>query len=176
MVCHHDFRVSRGAITQEIIPEHWPNRVRPRLAACLAVKGCPFTVEISPAVAVVFALVSLILAACGFALAWSGVKVALDGQAVEAAIGISIGVFVSYGSYLFGRTAWRSHKASTSDTPARARQSRSLRFFFWYALTIIAASLLIPMPGIARVAIGVMVIGGTVVAMAAREDGLRRRK
>jgi dolichol kinase len=126
--------------------------------------------------AAVFALVSLILAACGVALTWSGIKVALDEQAVAAAIGISIGVFVFYGSYLFARTARRTRKASVSDPNARGRQSRSLRFSFWYALTVIVASLLIPMPGIARAAIVVMAIGGTVVAMAAREDGLRRRK
>ena len=127
-------------------------------------------------VTAVFALVSLILAACAVALGWAGVKVALDGQAVTATIGISIGVFVSYGSYLFARTARRTHRASASDPSARARQSRSLRFSFWYVLTILAASILVPMPGIARVALAVMAIGGTVVAMAAREDGLRRRK
>jgi hypothetical protein len=127
-------------------------------------------------VAAVFALVSLIFAACGAALAASGVKVALEGQGVAAAIAIGIGVFVCYGSYLFARTAWRTHKASGSGPEARGRQSRSLRFSLWYVLGVIAASLLIPMPGIARLALGVMVIGGTVVAMAAREDGLRRRK
>jgi hypothetical protein len=132
--------------------------------------------EIHLAVAAVFALVSLTLAACGAALAASGVKVALDGQGGVAAIAISIGVFVFYGSYLFARTAWRTHKASASDPNARRRQSRSLPFALWYVLVIIAASVLIPMPGIARVALGVMAIGGTVAAMAAREDGLRRRK
>jgi|SRR5262245_33495636 len=126
--------------------------------------------------AAVFALASLILAACGAALAASGVKVALDGQGAVAAIEICIGVFVLYGSYLFARTARRTRKASASDPSARDRQSRSLRFGFWYVLTIITASILIPLPGIARVALGVMAIGGTVVAMAAREDGLRRRK
>ena len=125
--------------------------------------------------AAVFALVSLILAACSVALAWSGVTVALEGQAVAAAIGVSIGLFVLYGSYLFARTAWRTRKAS-DDPAARGRQSRSLRFFSGYALTLIVASLLIPVSGIARVALAVMVIGGSVVAMAAREDGLRRRK
>jgi len=127
-------------------------------------------------VAAVFALVSLIFAAFAAAFAWSGVKVALDGQAVAAVIAISVGVFVFYGSYLFARTAWRTHKTSASDPAIRDRQSRSLRFYLWYSLTIIVASLLIPMPGIARVALGAMMVGGTVIAMAAREDGLRRRK
>jgi len=49
-------------------------------------------------VAAVFALVSLIFAAFAAAFAWSGVKVALDGQAVAAVIAISVGVFVFYGS------------------------------------------------------------------------------
>jgi hypothetical protein len=126
--------------------------------------------------AAVFALVSLILAACGVALAWSGVTVALDGHAVEATIGFSIGLFVCYGSYLFARTAWRTHGSAANDPTARWRPSRSLRFSFWYVVTILLASLLIPMPGIARVVLAVMAIGGTVVAMAAKEDGLRRRK
>jgi amino acid permease len=127
-------------------------------------------------VAAVFALVSFILAVCAVALAWAGVKVALDGQAVAAVIAISIGVFVCYGSFLFARTARRTRKAATSDPGARPRQSRSLRFAFWYALTIIVASLVIPMPGTARAALIVMALGGTVVGMAAREDGLRRKK
>jgi dolichol kinase len=126
--------------------------------------------------AAVFALVSLIFTAFGVAFAWSGAKLALDGQAVAGTIGISVGVFVFYGGYLFGRTAWRTRNASAGDPAVRDRQSRSLRFYLWYSLTIIAASLLLPMPGIARVALGVMVIGGTVIAMAAREDGVRRRK
>jgi dolichol kinase len=126
-------------------------------------------------VAAVFALVSLILTACSAALVWAGVKLALDGQAVAAAIGISVSTFVSYGSYLLARTAWRTHKAA-DDPSARRRQSRSLRFSVWYVVTILLASLLFPLPGIARVAVAVMAFGGTVVAMAAREDGLRRRK
>lgn len=126
--------------------------------------------------AAVFALVSLILAGCAVALAWAGVKVAVDGQVAAAAIALSIGVFVSYGSYLFARTTRRTRKAAASDPSARTRQSRILRFSFWYAATIIVAAFLIPMPGTARAALVVMAIGGTVVAMSARADGVGRRK
>ncbi len=62
------------------------------------VKVCSLQAEICPNVAAVFALVSLIFAAFAAAFAWSGVKVALDGQAVAAVIAISVGVFVFYGS------------------------------------------------------------------------------
>jgi hypothetical protein len=123
----------------------------------------------------VFALFSLILAACAVALGWAGVKDAVDGDAVGGAIGIAIGATVLYGAYLFARTAWRARRAM-GDNDTRLRQSRDLRFFACYIGVGLAVALVLPVAGLVKVILVVMFVGGTVVAMAARVDPPRRSK
>jgi hypothetical protein len=141
-----------------------------------AAKNRLLTAEDGRMASAVFALFSLILAACSVALGWAGVKVAIDGQPGGAAFLITIGVVTLYGTYLFARTAWRARKSSANDDDARTRQRSGLRFTAWYILACVAIALALPVSGLAKVVIGVMAVAGSTVALAARIDPPRRSK
>jgi hypothetical protein len=94
----------------------------------------------------------------------------VEGHSAGGAIGITIAIAVFYGAYLFARTWRRARRAGASDNKARLRQARDLRFFAWYILIGIALAVVLPVSGLVKVIIVVMLVGGTVVAMAARTD------
>lgn len=121
-----------------------------------------------------FGVFSLILAASGVAIGAAGVKDAAEGQAIGGAIGIAISMVVFYGAYLLARTSRRTRSAVASDNSARVRQARDLRYFAWYVLVGLAIVIVLPVSGLLKVIIMVMLVGGTVVAMAARADPPRR--
>lgn len=116
----------------------------------------------------------MILAASGVAIGAAGVKDAAEGQAIGGAIGIAISMVVFYGAYLLARTSRRTRSAVASDNSARVRQARDLRYFAWYVLVGLAIVIVLPVSGLLKVIIMVMLVGGTVVAMAARADPPRR--
>jgi hypothetical protein len=122
-------------------------------------------------VSAVFGLFSLILAGCGVAIAAAGIKAATDGHgAAPGSILIVIGVVVLYPAYFFARTAWGARRAAGSETSVRQRHASVLRFFFLYVLAGIALAFVLPVSGLAKVTLIVMVVAGAGVGMAARVD------
>jgi type IV secretory pathway TrbD component len=124
----------------------------------------------------IFAFFSLILAACGVAIAAAGIKAATDDHSVAGgSILITLGIVALYPAYLFARTAWRTRNTSVTDSATRARRTGVLHFFFWYVLAGFVVVLLLPISGVAKVTLTIIVVAGSVAGMAARSDPQRRQ-
>ena len=122
----------------------------------------------------VFGLFSLILAGCGVAIAAAGIKAATDNHgAAGGSILITIGVAVLYPAYFFARAAWRARRAAGFESSVRQRHASVLRFFVLYILAGIVLALVLPVSGLAKVTLIVMVVAGAGVGMAARIDRQR---
>ena len=111
-----------------------------------------------------FALVGFCFAAIAAFLVGQGCVVLTDGHSAAGTLEFCIGLFVSYGAYLFTRAAWRTHRDSTrpragDNQAARRRMTRGY-LLFGFAQAAFALALPNIVPGAVRVlsAVGAILV------------------
>lgn len=118
-------------------------------------------------VIVVFALFAVMLGVAGSGLVGLGAVMATRGEVGGGLVGLSMGVLVLYGGYLFTRVAWRTRRALLSDSPVERSNIRKRALgSLLYLLVVAAGDAVMPAPTPVRVigAIGAVLLLPLVLA------------
>ena len=127
--------------------------------------------------AILFGLFGLFLAACGVAIAGSGIDVLVAGDPAGL-FGVGCGLPVFYGAYLFGRAAIRVRRdlraRSLTDDERHSRR-RKAGFFVVYAASLIASAAALPGAAVPRVVMAIVAILVLPLLLAREFEPPRRR-
>jgi hypothetical protein len=96
---------------------------------------------------ILFALVAALFAVLGLGLTAIGISLATSD--LEGLLAVGIGLFVSYGGYLFGRAAVRTHRELRVHPPSpeeRLSRRRNIRHTLIFVALMGLGNLALPLP------------------------------
>src|SRR5689334_25347533 len=96
-----------------------------------------------------FAVVALALGACGLGLVGLGVDLAVEGSIGAGLLSGACGALTLYGSYLFGRAAFRTRalRRAAPLAPDEVRAHRAIvRYYLGFAAATVIGNFLLPVP------------------------------